>query len=209
MSIVLENINKTYNNQQIFKNFSFLFEDGNMYVLTGTVGVGKTTLLNIITQITDIDSGMISGMNDKKISYLFQDNRLIKSKNVSDNIRFVLKDSMNKIEANKVIEDYLKLFDLYEYRNYNVDKLSGGMQKKLAIARTLAIPNYDILILDEPFNNIDIKQKNIIMENIIKLVPKHAIVILVTHNVEDVINFVSEVYVLEKIPNSKFYIHPI
>jgi len=209
MPIVLENINKTYNNQQIFKDFSFLFEDGNMYVLTGTVGVGKTTLLNIITQITDIDSGMISGMYDKKISYLFQDNRLIKSKNVSDNIRFVLKDSMNKVESNKLIEDYLKLFDLYEYRNYNVDQLSGGMQKKLAIVRTLAIPNYDILILDEPFNNIDIKQKNIIMENIIKLVPKHAIVILVTHNVEDVKNFANEVYVLEKIPNSKFYIHTI
>lgn len=203
MPIILKNITKKYNDNLIFDNFSFTFEEGNVYALTGTVGAGKTTLLNIISKITNVDSGTINGMNTKIISYLFQDNRLLKSKNVSENIRFVLKDNTSKSNSNKIIEEYLKLFGLYEYRNYNINELSGGMQKKLAIARALAIPNYNVFLLDEPFNNIDVKQKNSIMENIIKITPKDAIIIIVTHNIEDIQKFTDKVYVLDKIPNTK------
>lgn len=204
MSIILKNINKTYNNMPIFKDFSFEFEEGNIYAITGTVGSGKTTLLNIISKITDIDSGSILGLENKKISYLFQDNRLLKNKNVTENLRFVLKDSMTKNESDTLIEKYLKLFGLYEYKDYNINKLSGGMQKKLAIARALLTPNFNVLILDEPFNNLDINQKNITMQDIIQTISNETIVIIVTHNIEDIQKFVDRVYVLNHKPNSKF-----
>lgn len=206
MPIILNNISKTYGNTEIFKNFSFEFKEGNIYSLTGTVGIGKTTLLNIISSVAQIDSGEITGLNNKKISYLFQDNRLLKNKNVSENLRFVLKDYMNKMDSDKIIEKYLKLFGLFDYRDSKICGLSGGMQRKLAIARALALPNFDILLLDEPFNNIDIKQKNSIMKTIISNIPKNAIVILVTHNVQDIYEFIDKVYILNEHPNNSFEI---
>jgi NitT/TauT family transport system ATP-binding protein len=206
MPIILKNINKKYNNIEIFKNFSLVFEENNIYAITGKVGTGKTTLLNIISKLTPIDSGEIYSTDNKKISYLFQDNRLLKNKSVSDNIRFVLKDTMNSKDSNILIEKYLKMFDLYEYKDYSIDKLSGGMQKKLAIARALLVPNYDILLLDEPFNNIDIAQRNIIIKNITETLPKNAIVIIVTHDIENVKDFTDKIYNLNMPPNDKLEI---
>lgn len=188
MPISLKNINKEYNGKPIFKDFSFTFEEGNIYVITGPIGVGKTTLLNILAGITSIDSGTIEGIKQKTISYLFQENRLLKNKNVSENIGFILKDTINKEESKIIIEKYLKLLNLYEYKDYNINNLSGGMQRKLAIARSLAFPSYDLLILDEPFNNIDENQRDYIMNNIMNLINEKTILILVTHNAEYVKN---------------------
>ena len=204
MSIILNNISKSYGITEIFKNFSFEFKEGNIYALTGTVGIGKTTLLNIISSVTQVDSGEITGLNKRKISYLFQDNRLLKNKNVAENIRFVLKDYMNKSDSDKVIEKYLKLFGLYDYKNSKLSELSGGMQRKLAIARSLALPDFDILLLDEPFNNIDVKQKTSIMKTIISNIPPNSIVILVTHNVQDIYEFLDKIYILNEHPNNSF-----
>lgn len=200
MSLTLNKISKKYNGTDIFKDFTFEFKEGNIYVITGTVGIGKTTLLNIISSSTSIDSGEVTGIKEKKLSYLFQDNRLLKHKSVMDNLRFVLEDKISKSDQDKVIEKYLKLFGLYEYKDYGINQLSGGMQKKLAIARALAFPDFNVLLLDEPFNNIDLKQKNNIMKTILDNIPKDTIVILVTHNVQDIQSFVDKVYILDENP---------
>ena len=200
MPITLNKISKKYNGVEVFKDFTFEFKEGNIYIITGTVGIGKTTLLNIISSNTSIDSGEIIGLKEKKLSYLFQDNRLLKNKSVMDNLRFVIEDKIRKSDQDNVIEKYLKLFGLYEYKDYGINELSGGMQKKIAIARALAFPNFNVLLLDEPFNNIDIKQKNNIMKIVLDNIPKDTIVILVTHNIQDIQDFVDKVYVLDAKP---------
>lgn len=204
MPIILNNISKQYADIQIFKDFSFEFIENNIYALTGTIGIGKTTLLNIIASISKIDSGEIKGLEEKRISYLFQDNRLLKHKNVSENLRFVLKDRVTKNDSDIVIDKYLKLFGLYDYKYSRINELSGGMQRKLAIARALAFPDFNLLLLDEPFNNIDVNQKNDIMKIILSNIPKDSIIILVTHNIQDIYEFLDKIYILNKHPNNSF-----
>lgn len=198
MIVRLKNINKIYENNIIYKDFSIDFEENKIYVITGDIGTGKTTLLNIIAGIAPIDGGRVIKDESVKISYLFQENRLLENQSVYHNLKFVLEKSIPNEEIEKQVDYYLKLFGLYEYKYSNVIKLSGGMKKKLAIVRALMITNYNLLILDEPFNNISLNQKKEIMEKIKKYKNINSTIIIVTHDLENVKEFADYVIKLVK-----------
>lgn len=184
IAVKLSDISKQYNNEMILKNFSMKFIKNKITVLLGPSGCGKTTLLNIISGIDKNYSGEVL-LNVKEVSYIFQEYRLIPWLTVYENVDFVLKSYMEKDERNKVIIKYLKLVNLYEHKNKYPGELSGGMQRRVAIARAFAYKS-ELLLMDEPFVGLDKDLKQKIIKEFLQLwkYDKRTI-ILVTHDMDE------------------------
>jgi len=162
--IRLENINKRYGETIIFNDFKIEFYENKVNCILGKSGCGKTTLLNIISGVIKNDKNNFKGIEDLSISYIFQDDRLIDWLTVEENIKLVVKKHYNEKEMNDLCKKYLKLVGIYEYKDYYPQRLSGGMRQRVNIARAFIYPS-KVIIMDEPFKSIDIKNKLIIMEN--------------------------------------------
>ena len=179
--IRIENINKRYGDNIIFNNFQIDFYENKINCILGKSGCGKTTLLNIISGVVKNDESDFKGIEDLGVSYIFQDDRLIDWLSVEDNIKLVIKKHYDEDKVNELCEKYLKLVGIYEYKNYYPQRLSGGMRQRVNIARAFIYPS-KIIIMDEPFKSIDIKNKQIIMENFKKILEEdNRTVLFVTH----------------------------
>jgi ABC-type lipoprotein export system ATPase subunit len=150
----LLNIKKYYGPQMVFKNFSYVFELGNIYFIEGPSGTGKTTLLNLITEIEKPDSGKII-LNNLSLGYLPQNFQLIGELSVIENIALPLWiKGTSPSNAFARAQTLLKKVGLSALRAHNIRTLSGGEKQRVAFARAL-ITNPDVLLLDEPFNQLD------------------------------------------------------
>ncbi|TDT69708.1 NitT/TauT family transport system ATP-binding protein [Hypnocyclicus thermotrophus] len=182
-SIKLISIDKKYNNEIIFKNFSIEFEENKIHIIFGPSGIGKTTLLNIIAQIEDFDKGKI--INNHTVSYVFQEDRLLPWLNVYENIEFVLKSIINKKNREKIIKNNLKLVKLENHLYKFPNELSGGMQRRVALARAFSYPS-SLLLMDEPFKGLDLKLKKEIISDFLNLYKSsNKTIILVTHDIKE------------------------
>ena len=185
--ISIQNINKKYCENIIFNNFKIDFYENKINCILGKSGCGKSTLLNIISGIVENDNNDFKGIENFRISYIFQDDRLIDWLTVEDNIKLVIKKYYSEKEINRLCEKYLKLVGIYEYKNYYPQMLSGGIRQRVNIARAFIYPS-KIIIMDEPFKSIDIKNKQIIMENFKTILKKdNRTVLFVTHNIDEVL----------------------
>ena len=97
MNISIRNLNKSYGNEEVFKNFNIDFCDENINCIIGKSGCGKSTLLNVIAGLTEIQSGEISGVSLSDISYIFQEDRLIEWLTVKENLEITLKKYFDKL----------------------------------------------------------------------------------------------------------------
>ena len=185
--IRLENINKRYDEAVIFNDFKIEFYENKVNCILGKSGCGKTTLLNIISGVIENDKNNFKGIEDLSISYIFQDDRLIDWLTVEENIKLVVKKHYNEKEMHELCEKYLKLVGIYEYKDYYPQRLSGGMRQRVNIARAFIYPS-KVIIMDEPFKSIDIKNKMIIMDNFKEILQKdNRTVLFVTHDIEEAI----------------------
>lgn len=200
MKYRIENINKYYNDLNILKDISIEFDKYKTTCILGESGVGKTTLLNIISGITEKDFGEIIGFQNEDISFVFQEDRLIPWKNVADNIRFVLDKKMNKEKNEKTIDKYLKLVNLEEYKYFYPKALSEGMRQRISILRAFIYPS-NILIMDEPFKSLDINNKQIVIELFKKLCAiEKRTCILVTHDIDEALALGDKIVILSRKP---------
>lgn len=200
----LKKVSKFYYNKGLvasgFNKISLDFYLGEFVVITGESGCGKSTLLNVLSGLDTYEEGemYINGMetshysNEEAENYrksyignIFQSFNLVSSYTVYQNIELVLllNGFKKKDIKNKVIE-LIKEVDLYKYRNSKVSHLSGGQKQRVAIARALA-KDVPIIIADEPTGNLDRRSAASIMKLLAK-VAKDKLVIVVTHNYEDV-----------------------
>lgn len=188
MKYGVKNINKHYNDVKILEDISIDFEEYKTTCILGESGSGKTTLLKIIAGLIEEDSGGIIGFRNENISFVFQEDRLIKWKNVRDNISFVLEKKMDKGEIEKTIDKYLELVNLQEYKYHYPKELSGGMKQRISLLRGFIYPG-KILIMDEPFKSLDIGNKEIVIELFKKLrkIEKRTC-ILVTHDIDEALD---------------------
>ncbi len=194
--ISIENINKKYDDNIIFDDFKIDFYENKINCILGKSGSGKTTLLNIISGIVKNDKSDFKGIEDLGISYIFQDDRLIDWLTVEDNIKLVIKKHYSEDKINKLCEKYLKLVGIYEYKDYYPQRLSGGMRQRVNIARAFIYPS-KIVIMDEPFKSIDIKNKQIIMENFKKILEKdNRTVLFVTHDIDEALYLADVAFIL-------------
>lgn len=156
----------------------------------GHSGCGKTTLLNYLCNYF-ISKG-------KLVSYIFQEDRLIPWKTVKENLELICK---RQNESNFCVENLLQELNLYKYRNYYPNQLSGGMKQRVNIARAL-IYKSEIIIMDEPFKSIDENNKKIIMDMMQKKILNNVTIIMVTHDKEEAIKLSDKIIILGESPVS-------
>lgn len=206
MYLKIENISKIFEKKRGVKNISFQLEKGELVSFLGPSGCGKTTLLNIIGGFVKNDSGSIY-LEDKDITEyppekreivtVFQNYALFPHMNVVENVKYGLKyRGYNKEEQIKLAKEYLKIVGLEGYEKNSVGELSGGQQQRVALARALVLQP-KILLLDEPFSNLDAKLKIAMREEIKELQKRLGIsMIFVTHDQEEALSISDRIVVM-------------
>ncbi len=198
--IKLIDVSKKFDDLTLLKDFNISFEKNKITCLFGPSGVGKTTIANIVAGIIPVDKGRVEGIDNSLFSYVFQEPRLLKWYNVYENIDFVLKDVYKPDNRVEIINNYLKMVELSEYKNYKIDALSGGMAQRVSLARAFAYPSH-ILIMDEPFKGLDNKLKNEMSSLFLKMWNlSQRTVIFITHDVEEAIDLSHIIYTLKNRP---------
>ena len=137
MDIKIENLTKAYGNEVIYRDFSIKFPENKITGIMGPSGSGKTTLLNLLAGVTAPDSGIIEGVEDGKVSYIFQEDRLLPWRTVKQNLCFVLDK-----EQESTVAPILEMVGLAEYADYYPKALSGGMRQRVSIARARSQNSY-------------------------------------------------------------------
>lgn len=174
--IKLKNLCFSYGEKEIIKNLSFDFLPQERYCIFGTSGIGKTTLLRLIAGLEKPTDGEICITEDKKISFVFQEDRLLPFYTVEENLSLFSKHDRYNSALSKL--------ELDQARNKYPSELSGGMSRRVAVARALS-RDFDILLLDEPFRGLDPDTHKKTAEFINSL-SKGKTVIAVSHNQEDI-----------------------
>ncbi|HPU62937.1 MAG TPA: ATP-binding cassette domain-containing protein [Mobilitalea sp.] len=180
MDIKVLNLNKCFNGQQVLKNVSMTFKSGSITCIMGASGIGKTTLANIMMGLQRADSGKIEGLKGKKISAVFQEDRLIEQWDAVKNIMLVCRKEFTQ----EYIHKNLNEIGLSDYEKKPVSSLSGGMRRRVAIVRALLL-DYDVLIMDEPFKGLDYDLKKQVIGYVEKMTEGKT-VIIITHDKDEV-----------------------
>ena len=155
-------LTKKYGYKSVFDSFSIEFPAGVVTCVLGKSGVGKSTLLNCIAGLTDY-TGTIEGFG--RVAYVFQEHRLIPFMTVEENLKYVLAGTLSGPAAvNAAIDEVLSKTRLLPLKNRVADSLSGGEKQRVALARAFAYPA-DTILMDEPFNSLDLALKKDIMQD--------------------------------------------
>ena len=207
----LENVSKFYYNKGIiasgFTKVNLELKIGEFVVITGESGSGKSTLLNVISGLDSYEEGemYINGKETshytekdfedyrrKYIANIFQSFNLINSYTVYQNVELVLLlNGYKKHEVKKKVLDMIDKVGLTKFKNTKVSKLSGGQKQRVAIARAM-VKETPIIVADEPTGNLDSKSASEIIE-ILKNIAKDKLVIIVTHNIEQVEQYATRI----------------
>ena len=183
-NISIENISFSYDDKNVFTDYNSSFPIGKTSVIMAPSGFGKSTLLYMIAGLIKPSKGSINiPIQNPKFSFAFQDLRLIESTNVIKNITLV----NSNIKDSKELDSCLEALDIKQLAHKKVATLSGGEKSRVAIARAL-MAEYDILLLDEPFNGLDDETKIRTMK-FVKEKTAHKTVLLVTHNKDEAAYF--------------------
>lgn len=215
--IEIRNINKSFGNNQVLKNVSIVFEQGKTNLLIGASGCGKTTIAKCIVGLHEVDSGEVlfdghvfSSMTfderkdiRKELGFLFQGSALFDSMNVLENLMFPLRmfSEMSLSEMKDRAHFCLKRVNLEKTEHLFPSELSGGMKKRVGIARAISIsPKY--LFCDEPNSGLD-PQTSILIDELIKEITEeyNITTIVITHDMNSVMEIgdnISFIYKGEK-----------
>ena len=199
MGIHIQHLTKSYDNLEIFRDFSITFPKGKISCILGPSGCGKTTLLNMLGGITAQDKGSIFYNKNQVISYIFQEPRLLPWKTVKENIEFVVKGHTNH-NLEKKTNQYLDMVGLRQFKNYYPAFLSGGMKQRVSIARAFIYPS-DVILMDEPLKTLDPTLKWNLMQTFLRVWQKDKrTVIFVTHDVDEALMLGEEIFIFSQPP---------
>ncbi|HJH61786.1 MAG TPA: ATP-binding cassette domain-containing protein [Firmicutes bacterium] len=149
MTVCLQELCLSYGSKPVLDHFCLELSCHGLTALTGPSGCGKTTLLRVLAGLTQPASGQVEGVDPTHTAFLFQENRLLPWRTVEQHILDVLPR-----ERRGQARDYLALAELEGESSARPANLSGGMARRLALARCVALGG-DLLILDEPFSGVD------------------------------------------------------
>ena len=174
--IRMKNISKSFGEKQIFRDFSADIPEGKTTCLTGVSGSGKTTLLRILSGLETLDAGEIIGLSERRLSVVFQEDRLCENLSPISNVRLAAPSGTTR----ESIRSGMTSIGLSDCEKQPVRELSGGMRRRVAILRAL-FAQYDFLLLDEPFKGLDEESKR----QTISFIKEHAMdmtILLITHD---------------------------
>lgn len=205
MIINIDNITKYFNSLLLFDKLCIKIDTGSIVSLIGPSGCGKTTLLNIISSIDYPNYGKIKFTHEKKlaIGYMMQDALLLPWRTLSENALLGTEIIPNDYhETKEKFVSYFQAFELSGFEKNYPDGSSGGMKQRVAIIRTLLLKP-EILLLDEPFSNLDYDIKLKIQRHLLDFHRQHGTtIILVTHDIEDAIALSDRVIVFSGKPTA-------
>ena len=213
LMIRLEKVRKTYDGQKnIVDDLDFEIRSGELVVLVGESGCGKTTTMKMINRLIEPDGGdiYIDGQNIKSfnknelrrnIGYVIQDIGLFPHLTVRKNVSVVpLLCKKNKVEVDRYVEELLRLVNLppEEYADRYPGELSGGQQQRVGFARALA-NNPDIILMDEPFSALDPITREQLQNELLSLQEElHKTIVFVTHDIDEAIKLGDRIAVMSE-----------
>ena len=183
--IRFENVQAGYPDKQIFSNLNVVFPEQGAVALMGPSGFGKTTLLRLIAGLMKPTAGKIVGLDNLKIAFMFQEDRLLPWLTARKNVEIVSDE--------KKAEFWLSQMEIEDMEKYPRE-MSGGMQRRISLARAMAFEG-DILLLDEPFKGLDTDLRKRIAE---KIRGRAGLTILSIHDQEEAELMQAEIWNLEE-----------
>ena len=204
--LVLENIQKSFGEQEVLRGISLVVEKGEFITLLGSSGCGKTTTLRIIAGLETPDGGRVllqgedvtdRAPNRRDVNTIFQNYALFPHMNVEENVGYGLKiEHRPKSEIKKEVEEALSLVQLSGFEKRRVTELSGGQKQRVAIARAI-VKKPHVLLLDEPLGALDLQLRRQ-MQLELKRIQKQLGVtfIYITHDQEEAINMSDRIVVM-------------
>ena len=178
--ITVANLGKSFGSEQVLNGFSCVVSEGKTSYIMGKSGCGKTTLLNILLGLVKKDTGNITGLKGKKVSAIFQENRLCEHLNAVQNIKLVTGDIYTDLQITTKLNSVCLHGDSL---TKPVSELSGGMRRRVSIIRAILV-NADVFFMDEPFKGIDEDTKKTVFE-IIRKDLQGKTVVMITHDITD------------------------
>lgn len=216
----IENISKMYQAKngeiEALKDINFTVDNGEFVSIIGPSGCGKSTLLSIIAGLEEKTSGKLyidgeeSNGITSKIGYMLQKDSLLEWRSIYKNVIFGLEiKKINTPENRKYVEELLKKYHLYEFKDKYPFQLSGGMRQRVALIRTLAIKP-KILLLDEAFSAIDYQTRLMVTKDIYNIIKNEKVTtLMVTHDISEAISMSDRIVVLSERPATVKTIHTI
>lgn len=208
MFLSIQNIQKSFANEQVLKDINLNIEKGEFVSLLGPSGCGKSTLLNIVAGLLSPSEGNITLENQpiikpgKDRGMVFQQPALFPWLSVEENVMFPLKKELKKKEARELAQKYLQLVQLSPYAKHSPHELSGGMQQRVAIARALAM-NPRVLLMDEPFGALDEQTRIRLHAELEKIwMETKKTILFVTHSIQEAIKLSDRIIVMGTHPGT-------
>ncbi|MGE8512226.1 MAG: ABC transporter ATP-binding protein [Chryseobacterium culicis] len=210
MLLEINNLFFSHNKENpLFQNLNLRFEENRIIALAGESGCGKSTLLNLIYGLLDWESGEII-FNGTKLSgpkgnlvpgepemkFVAQNFDLMPYATVAENVgKFI--SNINLKQKKETVAELLEVVGLQEFAHVLPKYLSGGQQQRVAIARALSVlPK--LLILDEPFSNLDFPRKIELRERLFRYVKQHGISLIIsTHELQDIMPWLDQIVILQ------------
>ncbi len=177
MDIKVDHVSKAYGEQQILRDLCCVFPEGKTTCIRGRSGCGKTTLIRLLLGLDIPDKGKIEVISDRKISAVFQEDRLCENLSAASNIRLVCTETISDRE----LEEAYKAVALQK----PVRELSGGMRRRVSILRAL-LADSDCVIMDEPLRGLDEKTRTKSIDYILKKTEGKTL-IFVTHEEQEAV----------------------
>lgn len=189
----IEHVNKSFKNKRILNDVSLSVRSGEVALLLGASGVGKSTLLRILNNLETIDSGTLSLDNTPlkfsstnathTVGMVFQHFNLFEHLTVEQNITLPLEKALRltTTQAQKIAHELLQKYSLLEKKHTNASRLSGGQKQRLAIARAIAMKP-KVMCLDEPTSALDPVLTSFVAQNIQELAQEGYIVLVASHD---------------------------
>ena len=206
----IDRISKDYGREVAVENLSLSVKDGELLTLLGPSGCGKTTTLRMIAGLEEPTEGTITiagetvtgdadgpfmKPEERDVGIVFQDYALFPHLSVAENIAFGLTE-MDDEEIDRRVDELLELVDLEAHDKKMPSQLSGGQQQRVALARSLA-PEPDLLLLDEPFSNLDVRLRVEMREEVRRILKRAGVTaISVTHDQEEALSISDRVAIM-------------
>jgi ABC-type nitrate/sulfonate/bicarbonate transport system ATPase subunit len=176
MSVAILRLCKSYAGKPVIQNLDLNLPDRGLVGLTGPSGCGKTTLLCLLAGLEKPDSGWITGIEPRQVSMVFQEDRLLPWLSAEQNLTAVLPEP-GEAQA------WLEKMQLRDWAGHFPAELSGGMKRRIALARALGFPS-QLLLLDEPFTGLD-EDLKIQMAAYVRESAQTRLVLVVSHDRSD------------------------
>ena len=206
----VENVTFAYDEQPVLKNISFTIEKGKHVALIGASGCGKSTLLKLIYGLLHADNGTLF-WGDKQLmgplynlvpgeenmKYLSQGFELQAYRTVAENIGQYL-SNIDQESKQERVDELLDIVEMKELADVKIENLSGGQKQRVALAKALA-KKPELLLLDEPFHNIDNFRRSALRRNLFRFLKRNNITsITATHDKTDILSFADETLVIKQ-----------